>query len=194
MRIEIARLHQELGATMIYVTHDQVEAMTLADRIVVFNKGAIEQVGTPHELYEHPQNLFVANFIGSPKMNILGATAVADADGSWWATLSASCRMRLPDADGIAAGTTLSGIFVGIRPEHLVLVPRGPGTISGVTIATEYLGNDVYAYIALDGIQGEPVVVRLQPEAAVAAGCRVHAYFPPDRIHVFGPDGKAVPR
>jgi multiple sugar transport system ATP-binding protein len=120
-RIEIARLHRELGATMIYVTHDQVEAMTLADRIVVLNAGRIEQVGAPMELYGDPENVFVAGFIGSPQMNFLDAAKLG------------------------APGSTL-----GVRPEHLAL-SRDAGPIAGRVSHVERLGSETNVFVATDG-------------------------------------------
>ena len=117
-RLEIARLHRELQATMIYVTHDQVEAMTLADRIVVMNAGRIEQIGSPMELYNNPANLFVASFIGSPQMNFLDAAAL-----------------------GIAGAKT-----IGVRPEHLVLSPTS-GDWTGKVVHLEHLGADTNVYV-----------------------------------------------
>lgn len=117
-RLEIARLHRELKATMIYVTHDQVEAMTLADKIVVMNAGRIEQIGSPMELYNNPANLFVAGFIGSPQMNFLPA-----------------------DAAGVTGAKT-----VGVRPEHLTLSPAG-GRWSGQVVHIEHLGADTNVYL-----------------------------------------------
>src|SRR5690606_29507994 len=111
MRVELAGLYQRLGTTMIYVTHDQIEAMTMATRIVVLNKGNVEQVGTPFELYNFPTNLFVASFIGSPRMNLLAATV---ADG----------RADIPGLGSIAlpAGVTATGpITIGLRPEQLAI-------------------------------------------------------------------------
>ena len=122
-RLEIAKLHTMLGATMVYVTHDQVEAMTLADRIVVMNAGRIEQVGTPMELYRKPQNLFVAGFIGAPKMNFVGG-AVAEAHGA---------------------------ATIGIRPEHL-RIADGADAWSGTVTAVEHLGSDTYVYADAAGI------------------------------------------
>ncbi len=117
-RLEIARLHRDLKATMIYVTHDQVEAMTLADRIVVMNAGRIEQIGTPMELYNSPANLFVAGFIGSPQMNFMDAAAV-----------------------GVAGATT-----IGVRPEHLTLSPEA-GAWRGKVVHVEHLGADTNIYL-----------------------------------------------
>src|SRR6218665_1513564 len=120
MRIEIARLHKELQTTIIYVTHDQVEAMTLADKIVVLRDGIVEQVGTPMELYHKPVNMFVAGFIGSPKMNFIPAVLVPGAEGA---------------------------MTVGVRPEHLIV---GDGPIRGVVRTVENLGSVSYAYAGLD--------------------------------------------
>jgi multiple sugar transport system ATP-binding protein len=120
-RIEIARLHRELGATMIYVTHDQVEAMTLADRIVVLRAGRVEQVGAPMELYNNPANTFVAGFIGSPQMNFLDAPALGQGDGS-----------------------------IGIRPEHLA-ISRDAGDLAGAVSHVEKLGGETLVYARVDG-------------------------------------------
>ena len=117
MRVELATLHRRLGATMIYVTHDQVEAMTLADKIVVLNKGRVEQVGRPLDLYNKPASLFVAGFIGSPQMNILG--------------------------DGFAAH--YQAAHVGVRPEHLRV--QADGAIRGTLKHSEQLGNETFAYV-----------------------------------------------
>ncbi len=125
MRIEIARLHRELGNTMIYVTHDQTEAMTLADRIVVLNGGRIEQVGRPLELYNDPANAFVAGFIGSPKINLVETG-----------------RLPLPQAPEVAAQ-------IGIRPEHLRIDPEGP--INAEVLFTEDLGNLGFSYLDAGG-------------------------------------------
>ncbi|WP_182084201.1 ABC transporter ATP-binding protein [Aureimonas sp. ME7] len=122
-RLEIAKLHRTLGATMIYVTHDQVEAMTLADRIVILNEGTVQQVGRPIDLYNHPRNLFVAGFIGSPKMNFLTGPVAAQAGA---ATL-------------------------GIRPEHLRVDPEGAW--AGTVRHAEHLGSDTYLYVSLEGGQ-----------------------------------------
>ena len=119
MRIELMRLHKALGTTMIYVTHDQVEAMTMADKIVVLNAGEIEQVGSPLDLYDHPQNEFVAGFIGSPRMNFLPGTCLAAGPNGIEVDLGDFGKVRLPHAAG--AGLKGSKLMVGIRPEHLSL-------------------------------------------------------------------------
>ena len=152
MRIELARLHDELDATMIYVTHDQVEAMTLADTIVVLNGGVIEQAGSPLELYHHPENLFVAGFIGSPKMNFLEARTVgADASGVT-IELANKDRIKVDVASGqVAEGETLT---LGVRPEHLRVTSEG-GDVNGEVLVAERLGGETYLYTQIiDGMIG----------------------------------------
>src|SRR5689334_18422209 len=136
MRIELAKLHESLNATMIYVTHDQVEAMTMADKIVVLRAGVIEQVGSPLELYHHPANLFVAGFIGSPKMNLLpGRVLSTDADGVI-VELGNGMPLRIPvETSRVSGGETVTA---GIRPEHLHLSPDGEA--EGKVIVAERLG------------------------------------------------------
>ncbi|RMF39655.1 MAG: ABC transporter ATP-binding protein, partial [Alphaproteobacteria bacterium] len=135
MRFEIAKLHQTLGATMIYVTHDQIEAMTLADKIVVLQDGVIEQVGSPRALYERPANLFVAQFIGSPKMNV-GPCQVAEG------------RFTLPgNGGGPAPAGAASANRLGIRPENITLTEPGKGHATGRVEVTEYLGADVMLFV-----------------------------------------------
>ena len=139
MRVEIARLHADLGTTMVYVTHDQVEAMTLADRIVVLNHGVIEQVGTPQELYHAPVSRFVAGFIGSPRMN--------------FADVTYSGRM-LTGVGGLSVGLNMAGsaapAAIGVRPEALSLVDPNGGNLNGVLERVEDLGHEHYAYARLE--------------------------------------------
>jgi multiple sugar transport system ATP-binding protein len=123
MRLEISELHHHLRTTMIYVTHDQVEAMTMADRIVVLNGGRIEQVGSPLELYRNPANLFVAGFIGSPRMNFINGSAAQEHDA----------------------------ITIGIRPEHITLSPDS-GAWKGTVGIAEHLGSDTFIHIRTDSI------------------------------------------
>ncbi|SIN77188.1 ABC transporter ATP-binding protein [Vannielia litorea] len=132
MRAEIAALHRRLGNTMVYVTHDQIEAMTLADRIVVLRDGRIEQVGTPRELYERPANAFVAQFIGSPKMNLVAAEAVADR--------MAALGRPVPE-----------GALIGLRPEHLQIVAPDQAILSGQLLTSEYTGADSLLHVELPG-------------------------------------------
>ena len=186
MRIELANLHRELGATMIYVTHDQVEAMTLADRIVVLNAGRIEQVGAPLALYHRPDNLFVAGFLGSPRMNFLSGKVSRNDDGQ--------CSIR------IASGGTLSTVLatplpleaavtVGARPEHLFLSDDQDG-IPALIHAVERLGDVSYIYVSVAGHE-ESLVVRTAAETDCAIGQSVHLKVAPTRLHVFDEHGVA---
>jgi multiple sugar transport system ATP-binding protein len=191
MRVELSRLHQELKTTMVYVTHDQVEAMTLAHRIVVINDGLIEQVGSPLELYHHPANRFVAGFIGSPGMNFLacsllssGATAaVRLADGT-------VVRVQA-DAGALAAGTQLA---LGIRPEHLVAsaVPGADSAPARVQVA-EHLGDITYLYLEAPCAL-ETLTVKATLEDSLGTGQAAHLSFPPGRCHLFDPSGRTLPQ
>ena len=182
MRLEIARLHTRLGATMIFVTHDQTEAMTLADRIVVFNAGRIEQVGAPMELYERPANLFVAGFIGAPAMNLMQGVV---AQGG----LSLASRERLMPGKWAAEGE----VTVGVRPEHIQVAAPGEGDLDGRIEIVERLGAEVYAYVQTRGSSG-PVTLRLPGSTPLRAGDEVAISLEPDRIHVFGREGLAAQR
>ena len=163
MRIELARLHEELNATMIYVTHDQVEAMTMADRIVVLQAGRVEQVGTPLELYHHPVNLFVAGFIGSPRMNLLPARVVGS-DGT-------GIAIELPSGGRVAvaaqAGAAKPGdtVTLGVRPE--MLRPEPEGMLAGEVRLVERLGGLTLLHVGLQG--GEDVTVQLEGSDATRA-------------------------
>ncbi|MHA7776614.1 ABC transporter ATP-binding protein [Roseibium sp. M-1] len=180
MRFEVARLHKSLGTTMIYVTHDQVEAMTLADKIVVLQGGRIEQVGSPRELYERPDNLFVAQFIGSPKMNVLPCSV----DGGKF-SLQGHGGGTYPNAG--SAGTPVK---LGIRPEHMRVVGEGEGHCAGVVEVAEYLGADTFLYVVLDGLG--TVLVRISGADEVAEGARIGLAFDEGRMHFFDADDQAV--
>ena len=182
MRVELARLHQSLDATMIFVTHDQTEAMTMADRIVAMNDGRVEQVGTPLEIYHRPANLFVAGFVGSPRMNLfpLRATQGGAAIGG----------AHLPLAD-VADG---DAITLGLRPEALRVGSGPPGTprLRGRVEIVEQLGNLSLVYLAVEG--GERVVAEHVGAARVRPGEAVDLTFDLADAHLFGPDGRALPR
>ena len=182
MRIEIARMKERLGTTMIYVTHDQIEAMTLADKIVVLNGGKVEQIGSPLELYNRPANRFVAGFIGSPRMNFLELGEGRDGNG------------RIV-AGGVLALPALAGtpVEIGVRPEHLSIVAPGRGALSGTVAMTEHLGSDTYAYVELDG-SDETLVVRLRGEMALEARQSVGVNIDPATVHAFAADGAAIAR
>ena len=174
-RLEIARLHQRLGTTMIYVTHDQVEAMTLADKIVVLRDGMIEQVGTPRELYETPRTLFVAQFIGSPKMNILDGERGAKG-------FALHGHGVVPFSSGDAA----TPHQCGIRPEH-VTVTEQPGDVSGTVVLYEYLGSDCFIYVDCD--QLGVITVRVGDETDYKTGDMVNLQFDRSRLQFFDKDG-----
>ncbi|TYB90774.1 ABC transporter ATP-binding protein [Oceaniovalibus sp. ACAM 378] len=171
MRVEIARLHKEIGATMIYVTHDQVEAMTLADKIVVLRAGRIEQVGAPLDLYRNPDNRFVAGFIGSPAMNFLAGTV---RDGMV-EVASLQDAVKVPvqmPADG-------TEVVLGIRPEHLELVSGDTHSVE----LTEALGGVSYAYLA--GSTGERMIVEERGDERSVTGTKVGVTFDPARAMLF---------
>lgn len=190
MRLEIARLHQSLAATMIYVTHDQVEAMTLADRIVVLRDGLVEQVGTPIELYDNPDNQFVAGFIGSPRMNFLGAEVVK-VDGM-------NVQIKLPsfrDANLTVksrSGSTKAGdkVLLGIRPEHFIPAQGAPAEIPATARAVEQLGGVSYVYA--EGTNAETITVQEDGHSKVAQGSEITFGIDPDTGLLFGQDGKRI--
>jgi multiple sugar transport system ATP-binding protein len=190
MRVEINKLHRRLGATMIFVTHDQVEAMTLADRIVVLRGGVIEQVGTPLELYNHPANLFVAGFIGSPRMNFLAAQVETIGDAGISINGKSGFRLTLPvERQHPDAGASLT---VGIRPEHLQVVDPSRGKVAGEIQIAEHLGGETFLYVGL--ASGETVVVEVQGQIAARSGERVGVDFDPAGCHVFAADGRVLAR
>jgi multiple sugar transport system ATP-binding protein len=193
-RLEIARLKARLGATMIYVTHDQVEAMTLADRIAVMRAGRVEQVGLPLELYARPRNVFVAGFIGSPAMNLLDGAVEASGPGSIAIALPGAARVAVPVAPAANPPPAGTRVTVGVRPEHAVLAPareatRGDGVLAGRVLAIERLGAEGHVHLAVDG--GRTVVVRVEAATGAAVGDGVAVRLDPARCHVFGADGAA---
>ncbi|MEO9385429.1 ABC transporter ATP-binding protein [Chromobacterium phragmitis] len=186
MRIELARLHQELGSTMIYVTHDQVEAMTLGHRIAVFNAGRIEQVGTPLELYNRPANRFVAGFLGSPKMNFIPAQALRRDIAGVELRLPGDCRLTLPFAE-----TGSGELALGVRAEHLYFAESGlPATVQLV----EHLGDQQIVYLRHEG-EGEPIAMKLPGhEAEPRPGERRCLAPDPRHCHLFDDGGRALAR
>jgi multiple sugar transport system ATP-binding protein len=177
MRAEIKALHQRLKTTTVYVTHDQVEAMTMADRIVVMHDGRIEQIGTPLELYDHPDNLFVAQFIGSPAMNVVNGT-VRRAGGTAHVEVAGGVRWPLdrgPGADGQA-------VTYGIRPEHLTLVAPGGNAVPGEIIVVEPTGAETEFVIKVGEAQ---VDLRIHGRPSVKPGDKVGLAIEPVNVHVF---------
>jgi multiple sugar transport system ATP-binding protein len=168
-RIEIAKLHRDLGATTIYVTHDQVEAMTLADRVVVLRDGLIEQVGTPLELYDRPANQFVAQFIGTPQMNVIAGA-------------------NLPALEAVCGLPVAPGGFVGLRPENVTLHQAGEGLLQGTVELVEALGAETLVYVSTT--QGAQLVSRLNQRSALRAGDPVGVQIDCDAAHLFDAQGR----
>jgi multiple sugar transport system ATP-binding protein len=188
MRGEIVSLHRRLKSTMIYVTHDQVEAMTMADTIVVLREGVVEQMGAPIELYARPSNQFVAGFLGTPQMNILKAkvqttnakaTCLSIDDGR--TTIDAAA-----DGAGVPAGAACG---VGIRPEHLSLSDNGP--IKGTVIGTEMLGSETIVFASLQS--GENVTASIRGIRSLPQGSAIHLGVSSRFVHVFDEKGVALP-
>jgi ABC-type sugar transport system ATPase subunit len=187
MRVEIARLRDQLRTTMIYVTHDQVEAMTLADRIVILNNGQIEQEGPPLDLYERPANRFVAGFLGQPKMNFLPALAVATsntvelrlaADGP--AVVSRSPR------SGLVPGETVE---LGIRPD--AITPTDAGSLMATIVLIERLGGSSLLHARVEGL-ANLVTVELPGTYQACPDGQIRLLIAEDRVHIFGRDGRAI--
>ncbi|MCM2679842.1 ABC transporter ATP-binding protein [Echinimonas agarilytica] len=197
MRIEIAKLHKELQSTIIYVTHDQVEAMTLADKIVVLsplNKNApsnLEQFGSPLELYHAPANRFVAGFIGSPKMNFLkGELVEINPD---------HCMVKIESGDVIKASVDATRAAVGdkvelgVRPEHLVEAdhPHADSSVTGDVMVAEHLGAESFIYMT---VNGEDFTVKAEAETTAHAGDKYTICLPADACYLFDADEQAFPR
>jgi len=195
MRLEISRLHQELKTTMIYVTHDQVEAMTLGERIVVFNGGHIEQVGSPLELYDHPANLFVAGFLGAPKMNFLPAQV--DAIGANEVVLKLSDG-ALVHADALAESIQIGDqVTLGIRAEHLVLKPdvgQDRNQIQVKVALVEHLGDSCIAYARIDGLSEMISIKQSAENATLKSGDNGRLVLPANRCHLFDKHGRSCQR
>jgi multiple sugar transport system ATP-binding protein len=194
MRIEIAKLHGDLDATMIYVTHDQIEAMTLADRIVVLDAGEVEQFGSPLDLYHHPENLFVAGFIGSPRMNFLEGEIEAVADGVATVRLADGSEVvaKVPPDGGSAGGR----VTLGVRPEHLRAGGDGDAALTGDVIAVEHLGGETYVYLEHPAMAADaaPLVVKTDGAARVREWERLAVGVPAPACYLFDERGKAFAR
>ena len=190
MRIEIAKLHERMGATMIYVTHDQVEAMTLADKIVVLRAGYIEQVGAPLELYHYPANQFVAGFIGSPQMNFIKTKVKAvEANGVRVSLQDGTELLAAVQSDGAKVGDEVT---LGIRPEHTLEHADGHPSVQGTIEVLEQLGEAHFIYLKLD--QGERIIVRAPDDTPLKVGQRLSVGLPANRCHLFNAQGLAYPR
>ena len=177
MRIEIKKVHQKVRTTTVYVTHDQVEAMTLADRVVVLRDGAIEQVGSPLELYDKPANRFVAQFIGMPQMNVIDTAELP--------------ALRL----AVGAANAPDG-FIGVRPENVVLRNAGSGAIGGKVELIESLGADtlIYAVVGDGAAPGTQIVARQNTRTNLHVGDAVGMDIAPNSYHLFNREGQVVAR
>ena len=176
LRTEIKRLHTRLGATMIFVTHDQIEALTLADRIAVMRDRRIQQLGTPAEIYGRPANRFVATFVGSPAMGLVPGRVSGGAFAAAGLHVPLNgYEARTPPEDGRA-------VELGIRPEHIVLAPGDPAAIEAPVEVVEPIGSDILVWVRLGGA---PIAVRLPAETPVAPGDRLPVLLPGRRLNVF---------
>ncbi|MFO1288209.1 MAG: sn-glycerol-3-phosphate ABC transporter ATP-binding protein UgpC [Rubrivivax sp.] len=186
MRLEIKRLHRQFGITTVYVTHDQVEAMTLADRVVVMRGGHIEQVGTPDEVYRAPRTRFVAGFIGAPTMNLLEATREGDRLLIGNGTTKGDGAATLPLGPGRAAGAGESAVVFGIRPEDVTLAegptPTGMADLRCTVDVVEPLGADTLVFAS---VSGQSMVARLKPEVRPAPGSPIALRLDLGRSHLF---------
>jgi ABC-type sugar transport system ATPase subunit len=193
VRAEIGELQRRTGTTMIYVTHDQVEAMTLGDRVAVLNSGRLQQVATPRELYDRPANVFVAGFIGNPAMNLFPARLAAE-DGET-TLLAAGIRIPIAATGAIPADTTVGDVTAGIRPEALSIVPAAAADgVPAIVEHVEWLGHETLAHARTGDGQSEGVrlVARLQGMHEITAGDSIRLQIDANGIHLFGADGTKI--
>ena len=180
MRVELAKLHDQLDATMIYVTHDQTEAMTMADEIVVLDQGIISQSGGPMELYNNPSNLFVGGFIGSPKMNFINTKILSSNTKSTKVDLFGSSNIVIPKT----SKTSSSGdqVTLGVRPEHLLVNKKSSSSWESKVFVVEKLGSGTFLYLEKEG---EPLVVETEGDSKIKVGDTVKVGFDADKCHLF---------
>ncbi|WP_413112290.1 maltose/maltodextrin ABC transporter ATP-binding protein MalK [Thaumasiovibrio sp. DFM-14] len=191
MRIEIAKLHKQLGCTMIYVTHDQVEAMTMANKIVVLDGGYVSQVGKPLELYHYPENRFVAGFIGSPKMNFMSVSIESVEENRVMVQLANGNTFWIPvDGSTVKKGSRMS---LGIRPEHLVTAEEGDAVLDGTVQVVEQLGNETQVYLQVPGADAN-VIYRRPDTLQVESDQNYKVGIPAYRCHLFHENGNACRR
>ncbi|PPR41093.1 MAG: Maltose/maltodextrin import ATP-binding protein MalK [Alphaproteobacteria bacterium MarineAlpha5_Bin12] len=188
MRVELAKLHDQLNATMIYVTHDQTEAMTLADDIVVLDEGTVSQTGSPLNLYNNPKNLFVGGFIGSPKMNFLKTKILSKSSDKVEVDIMGTSKLEVPinsNSDILES----ESITLGVRPEHLLINEKSDAEWEGKVFVTEKLGSGTFLYIEK---KDEPLVVAVEGDADIKVGDTVKIGFNASRCHLFGKNGSIV--
>jgi multiple sugar transport system ATP-binding protein len=185
-RAEISKLHQQLGTTFIYVTHDQVEAMTMGTRIAVMKDGFLQQIDTPQNLYDRPDNVFVAGFIGSPSMNFFDATLTGTGDEVWVDT--GSFRVKMPEGKAaIYRPQRGKQVIFGIRPENIhdpMYTPAGihAEKVQGSVEVTELMGNEVIVYL---NTKGKPFLARVDPRTQTRVGNTMDVALDMDRVQIF---------
>ena len=194
MRAEIILLREKINTTFIYVTHDQTEAMTLGDRIVIMKDGFIQQVGTPTEVFEHPVNLFVAGFIGAPQMNTFRTELVRE-NGKYYVTpLGSRIEVDGETGENLAAKAVDSrSVVLGVRPEHITLSQPGPHAIPCTILVNEMMGSELHIHAETE--DGAQLVVRVptlglrrQERAELVNGAKIHVSFPGEVMHLFDPE------
>ena len=180
MRVELAKLHDQLDATMIYVTHDQTEAMTMADEIVVLDQGIISQSGGPMELYNNPSNLFVGGFIGSPKMNFINTKILSSNTKSTKVDLFGSSDIVIPKTS--KSSSSGDQVILGVRPEHLLVNKKSSSSWESKVFVVEKLGSGTFLYLEKEG---EPLVVETEGDSKIKVGDTVKVGFDADKCHLF---------
>ena len=186
MRVELAKLHDQLNATMIYVTHDQTEAMTLANDIVVLDQGVVSQKGSPMNLYHNPENLFVGGFIGSPKMNFINSKVLSTSNTGTEVDIMGSGKLIIPKIS--QAIQTGDDVKIGIRPEHLTLNENANAHWEGKVFVVEKLGSETYLYLEKEG---DPLVIQTDGDTNIKVGDMVKIGFEPSRCHLFENKGNS---
>jgi len=186
-RMELVALHRKLQGTMIYVTHDQIEAMTMADRIVVLRAGIVEQIGRPLELYNEPINTFVAGFIGSPKMNLVEASVTASSDDHTELKIAGGHIVKVGGLERLTPGASVT---IGLRPD--MLVPNETGSVEGQVLLVEQLGKETLIHADIGS--GEPITVSYDGQHSVEIGTRIRFAADVERLHVFDGNGVRVRR
>ena len=186
MRVELAKLHDQLNATMIYVTHDQTEAMTLADDIVVLDEGIVSQKGSPMELYSNPSNLFVGGFIGSPKMNFVDSKILSATNDSTEIDIFGTSKITIPKTSSNSSNG--DSVTLGIRPEHLLVNQDGDASWESKVFVVEKLGSGTFLYLEKDG---EPLVVETEGDSNIKVGDNVKVGFTASRCQLFDSSNQA---
>ena len=186
MRVELAKLHDQLNATMIYVTHDQTEAMTLANDIVVLDEGIVSQKGSPMELYNNPNNLFVGGFIGSPKMNFISSKIISKNSSGTEIAFLGNAKINIPKSS--AAALEGDSAELGIRPEHLLVNEDADASWESKVFVVEKLGSGTFLYLEKEG---EPLVVETEGDTNIKVGDTIKVGFTASRCHIFDKNNKA---